>query len=152
MPEVTDVNRLVKDSAYAAVGFGVLGFQKAQVRRREFVEQLGRQGGQLGTISSHLSQIGDQVGTQFSQLGSQVAQLRPAGATAGDPVAAVRTSLVDVARRIDSQVQPVRRQLDDRLSEVEELLPAPTRTVVRSLRTAAQTQEAALRSAIGLGA
>ncbi len=42
MPElsVDDINKAVKDSAYAAVGFGILGFQRAQVRRRELNEQL----------------------------------------------------------------------------------------------------------------
>lgn len=32
---------LAKDAAYIAVGFGVLGVQKAQVRRRELTEQFG---------------------------------------------------------------------------------------------------------------
>jgi hypothetical protein len=32
---VPDVNKTLKDAAYVALGFGVLGFQKAQVRRRE---------------------------------------------------------------------------------------------------------------------
>jgi hypothetical protein len=38
------VDRLVaaaKDLAYTAIGFGVLGFQQAQVRRRELEKALG---------------------------------------------------------------------------------------------------------------
>jgi hypothetical protein len=35
---VPDVNKTLKDAAYIALGFGVLGFQKAQVRRREMAK------------------------------------------------------------------------------------------------------------------
>jgi hypothetical protein len=30
----------LKNAAYVAIGFGVIGFQKAQVRRRELTKQL----------------------------------------------------------------------------------------------------------------
>jgi hypothetical protein len=30
-----DVNSLLRDAGYTAVGFGILAFQRAQVRRRE---------------------------------------------------------------------------------------------------------------------
>ncbi len=40
MPELNDV---LKEGAYAAIGLSVLGFQKAQVHRRELVEQLKAQ-------------------------------------------------------------------------------------------------------------
>ncbi|MCU4185693.1 hypothetical protein K6U06_15095 [Acidiferrimicrobium sp. IK] len=155
MPDVTDINKLVKDSAYAAVGFGVLGFQKAQVRRRELIEQLSAQGGQVAHLGQRLEGLGDQVGAQLShlggQVGAQVGQLRSV-AGSGAPTGALRTQLSEVAKLVDKQVQPVRRQLDERLDEVEELLPAPTRNVVKSLRSAATSQEHALRSVIGLDA
>lgn len=35
------LNEAVKDAAYAAVGFGVLGIQRAQVHRNELTKQLG---------------------------------------------------------------------------------------------------------------
>ena len=38
---MTDVTKTLKDAAYVAVGFGVIVFQKAQVRRRELEKQLG---------------------------------------------------------------------------------------------------------------
>ena len=154
MPDVTDINKLVKDSAYAAVGFGVLGLQKAQSRRHELIEQLSAQGGQVAQIGQRLEDLGDQVGSQLSHLGdqlsTQVGQLR--AASAGAPGGAVRAQLTEVAKVVDRQVQPVRRQLDERLTEVEELLPAPTRNALKSLRSAAEAQEHALRSAIGLDA
>lgn len=40
MLEITDLNRRLRDPAYTAVGFGVLGFQRAQVRRRELTHQI----------------------------------------------------------------------------------------------------------------
>jgi hypothetical protein len=44
---VTDVNKTLKDAAYVAVGFGVLGFQKAQVRRQELKKQVLSQRAQV---------------------------------------------------------------------------------------------------------
>jgi hypothetical protein len=44
--EQSDFNRALTDVAYTAIGFGLLGFQRAQVRRRELTrqfEQLVRQ-------------------------------------------------------------------------------------------------------------
>lgn len=40
-----DLTKVGKDAAYVAIGLGVLGFQKAQVRRRELLAQLERQPG-----------------------------------------------------------------------------------------------------------
>jgi len=47
---VTDVTQSFKDAAYVAVGFGVIGFQKAQVRRQELNRQLRQQRQQLGEL------------------------------------------------------------------------------------------------------
>lgn len=38
---VTDITKTLKDAAYVAVGFGVIAFQKTQVRRRELEKQFG---------------------------------------------------------------------------------------------------------------
>ena len=40
MPTVT---KTLKDAAYVTVGLGVLGFQQAQVRRRQLQQQVGQQ-------------------------------------------------------------------------------------------------------------
>jgi hypothetical protein len=39
-----DLRKIATDAAYVAVGLGVLGFQRAQVRRRELQHQLETQG------------------------------------------------------------------------------------------------------------
>ena len=40
---MADVTKTLKDAAYITVGLGVIGFQKAQVRRQELRKQLGTQ-------------------------------------------------------------------------------------------------------------
>jgi hypothetical protein len=117
MPDfsIDDLNKVVKDSAYAAIGFGVLSFQRAQVRRREIAEQLQ---------------------TNSGAVGSQVA--------------AARQQLAEVAKRVDEQVGPVRRQIDETFDELEGRLPAATRNVFATIRSGAQAQESYLRSAVGL--
>ncbi len=117
MPDITidDINKVVKDSAYAAIGFGVLSFQRAQVRRRELSEQLQNNSGAFGP-----------------------------------QVAAAREQLVEVAKLVDEQVAPVRRQIDERFDELEGRLPAATRNVFATIRSGAQAQESYIRSAVGL--
>ena len=41
-----DVTKTAKDALYVTVGLGVLGFQKAQVRRRELARQVETQWGE----------------------------------------------------------------------------------------------------------
>lgn len=106
-----DINRAVVDSAYAAVGFGVLSFQRAQVRRRELTEQLQKSPG---------------------------------------AVESAREQLAQVARLVDEQVSPVRKQVGGQLDELESRLPASTRNVVSSFRQSVRAPESHLRSAIGL--
>lgn len=40
---VPDLSKTVKDAVYVAVGLGVLGFQRAQVRRQELLRELRTQ-------------------------------------------------------------------------------------------------------------
>lgn len=48
MPRLPFAARLAVDSFYVSLGFGVLGFQKAQVRRREVERSLADRRDQLG--------------------------------------------------------------------------------------------------------
>ena len=58
---MTEVNKTLKDAAYVAVGFGVLGFQRAQVRRQELKKQwLGQRAqveSQLESARGQLSEL-----------------------------------------------------------------------------------------------
>ncbi len=65
MTAVDDVTKTVKEAAYVAVGFGVLGFQEAQVRRRALTRQLQDQRpdleAQLAETRSQLAELARQV-------------------------------------------------------------------------------------------
>jgi F0F1-type ATP synthase membrane subunit b/b' len=69
-----DIAKLAQDAAYVAVGFGVLGLQKAQVRRRELEKQLAAVEGPLGDarkeIAKALKQFDEQLGEILSRLDS----------------------------------------------------------------------------------
>jgi ferritin-like metal-binding protein YciE len=95
MPELT---KTVKDAVYVTVGLGVLGFQQAQVRRREFRQQLETQ----------ISETGDQLQKLAQRVESSLAPVRGI-VEAGVPTSA--RDLVDKARQVakDAQGQLRRR-------------------------------------------
>ena len=59
----------VRDAAFVGIGFAVLGFQKAQVRRQELTQQLQEQRSQIETQVAGLAQ---QVEGQLAPLRSQI--------------------------------------------------------------------------------
>lgn len=128
MPELNldDINKAVKDSAYAAVGFGVLSFQRAQVRRRELTEQI--------------QNLTDQLGNGSGQFSEQI----------NEQLTAAREQLTELAKVLDERVAPVRRQFDARVDELEGRLPASTRNTFASLRSTARAPEKFLRQTVGL--
>jgi hypothetical protein len=52
------VARALEGGAYVAVGFGVLGFQRAQVRRRELQRRMSRL---AGTVSQTVGEVSEEV-------------------------------------------------------------------------------------------
>ncbi|MDQ3574529.1 MAG: hypothetical protein M3378_00425 [Actinomycetota bacterium] len=93
MTAVDDVTRTMRDAAYVAVGLGVLGFQQAQVRRRELAQQLQ---------------------SQRPELESQVAGTRhQISALARDVEQRLEPVMVDVSQR----VEPVIGHIESRLPE-----------------------------------
>ena len=77
------VSRALEGSAYVAVGLGVLGFQRAQVRRRELQREAQRR---LAGLGGTAQQIEKQLGEGLRPLQSKIG---PAARTARDVVAAV---------------------------------------------------------------
>jgi hypothetical protein len=89
-----DIRKTLTDAGYVTVGLGVLGFQQAQVRRRELQERLGNTGGCLSaravdgktrldtlqqTVDEFTQGLRDRIETQArtandwaQELGSQV--------------------------------------------------------------------------------
>jgi hypothetical protein len=80
LPELPgiDADRVVealRDAAYITIGFGVLGVQQAQVRRRELVSFLSER---LGASRTQVEQLVDslELGQYASQLQTVVESLR----------------------------------------------------------------------------
>jgi uncharacterized coiled-coil protein SlyX len=149
--DLTKVERLAKDTAYAAVGFGVLGFQRAQVRRRELAEAMADGNTTLSQLSEQINAGLHAAGeTVRPQLGSVSAQLAEVGEALGAQTATARTQLVELLRIVDERVAPARQELDARIDELEVRLPASTRTTFQQLRAAVALPEQTLRSVMGL--
>jgi hypothetical protein len=132
------LSQTLKDGAYAAVGLGVLGFQRAQVRRHELTEQLKAQRGPLEQQMKALE-------TQIWQLVALIEErLNPARPAIEVQLAGVRQQLVVLLKVLDEQLQPAREELERRVSEFEERLPEQARAALDSMRTAFVTNETAL--------
>ncbi len=145
-----DFNSAVKEAAYVAVGLGVLGFQRAQVRRVELMKQFETQLGALSDLSGNLnSQADTYISAAREQIAEAREQLSRLSGELPDPEA-VRTQLSDLAKAVDEAVAPVRQQFDQQLDRLEEVLPDAARNLVQAARSAASTQERNLRSAVGL--
>lgn len=80
-----DVPKTITDAAYIAIGFGVITFQRAQVRRRELEQQFEAQTKELKT---QLAKVADEVEERVEPL-----------------VGAVETSLDQFEERLPEQAR-----------------------------------------------
>ncbi len=122
MDVTQNITQTMKDTAYVAVGLGVLGFQRAQVARRELTTTLNADTGKLQ-----------------AQVKAQVE----------DVTSAVEAQLVEVKTQLAKAVtnlEPVAKELEGRLDEVEERLPEQVKAVVASARQVAESAAAQMRS------
>ena len=121
-----DVTQTMKDTAYVAIGLGVLGFQRAQVARRD----LG------ATFSTDTAKLQEQIKVQVADVSDAVeAQL-----------ADVRTQLAKAVTSLEESLEPVTKQIEGRIDEVEDRLPEQVKAVVASARSVAETAAAQVRS------
>jgi hypothetical protein len=109
-----DFNQALKEGAYVAVGLGVLGFQRAQVRRVELTKQLNElarlleaQLGQMGELGSQVETYAklarSQADTAREELGQQVGeQLSAATKMFGVQLATAREQLGELAKTVRS--------------------------------------------------
>lgn len=109
-----DLNQAVKEGAYVAVGLGVLGFQRAQVRRVELTKQLNglakaveSQFGQMGEIGSQVEAYAKlaraQAETAREELSQQVGdQLTAATKMVGVQLATAREQFGELAKTVRS--------------------------------------------------
>ena len=69
----TDLTKTLKDAAYVVVGFGVIGFQRAQVRRQELRKQLE---GQRHQLEEQLAEVRAQVQKLVVDLDARLQPVR----------------------------------------------------------------------------
>jgi hypothetical protein len=95
-----DFGQAVQDGVYIAIGLGVLGFQRAQVRRVEWTRQLEGWLGQRGGIGSagEAGEAGD--AGEASRVGETGGAPAPRSELAGQ--------LTDLASRVDEALAPAR--------------------------------------------
>lgn len=125
-----DVTQTMKDTAYVAIGLGVLGFQRAQVARRDLETNFS------APFSADAAKLQEQIKVQVADVSDAVeAQL-----------ADVRTQLAKAVSSLEESLEPVAKQIEGRIDEVEERLPEQVRAVVASARSVAETAAAQVRS------
>lgn len=136
MPEITfpqidvnkaaaDLNQAIKEGAYVAVGLGVLGFQRAQVRRVELTKQLNEL---AKAVEAQFGQVGD--------LGSQV-----------EGYAKLARSQAETAREeLNKQVGEINKQIGEQLSAATQIVGVQLATAREQFGELAKT----VRSYAGL--
>lgn len=110
MPATTDLTKTLKDAAYIAVGLGVIGFQKAQVRRHELTKQVA---GQRKDWEAQLHAYRGQLEVLAQDVDARIA-----------PVVAT----------LEERVAPVLDQLEDRLPGQAKELVSQARTAAKDAR------------------
>ncbi len=121
-----NVSQNLRDTAYVAVGLGVLGFQRAQVARRELATNVAGDRQRLeASVRAQVEDLSSALETQLTE---------------------VREQLGKAAATLEEVLEPVAKDLEVRLDEVEERLPEPVRAVVASARQAAETAATQVRS------
>ncbi len=108
--ETTDLTKTLREATYVAIGFGVLGFQRAQVRRRELAKQLESQRPDLGVQLA-------EVRAQIAELGHDLERrIEPALVEASERVEPlldqIRQTAVDTAEQLRARLQSSGRQDD----------------------------------------
>lgn len=103
MADTTNLTNTLREATYVAIGFGVLGFQRAQVRRRELARQLESQRPEL---EAQLAEVRVQV----TELGRDLERrLQPALLEATERVEPlldqVHQTAVETAEQLRARIQ-----------------------------------------------
>lgn len=117
-----DVTATLRESAYIAVGLGVIAAQRARSGARQLV-------GALSAIQPELAAKGRQHGPELQSL---------------------RAGLHQFAHQVDQQVQPWRGHVDGALDLVQGQLDGPSAQLFKVGRTAARFSERWLRQRLDL--
>ncbi|MGD0321687.1 MAG: hypothetical protein ABSC00_08830 [Acidimicrobiales bacterium] len=120
MPEINEVTgemtRIARETAYLAVGLGVLGLHRAQVRRQELMKHLAEP---RGHGSEHLQAARGEITKRVKVVDQAVEQV----------IGRVEASLKPIEDRLPTQARDLVEQVHARSREAREQL----RNVVRGM-------------------
>jgi len=108
-----DVANLAKEAAYVAIGVGVLGFHKAQVRRQELAEAAGR-AGQAEDLQDSLVEARKLVAKRVKEFDATVDQMIKRLDSSFEPVL---QRLPESARAVVQQARETRDQVRTRVAK-----------------------------------
>jgi phage-related protein len=134
-----DVTKNIKDAGYIAVGAGVIGFQQAQVRRREISSEVTRRAQDARTCAEgQLASIRSQVTTQSNEVRSSVeGQALGAWERATSGISGVTGSISDgatgLADDVRELVEPVVGEARVRVEPLVEQLQTVPEHVARAV-------------------
>jgi hypothetical protein len=109
-----DVRKSLSDAGYIAVGIGVMGFQRAQVRRREVTQRL-RSAGEC--VTHQARELQERVGAHGRTIDDRA---RAARGRAEDTVNETVSRVQDLASELSTRVQPVVLQVQSTAVESAE--------------------------------
>jgi hypothetical protein len=104
-----DLSRVAQDAAYVAVGLGVVGFQKAQVARRDLMQQLERQ---RRGAERPLAEVKGQLAKTWNDVDAAVGQL----------IEVTDSTLEPLAERLPAQARDAVKQLQGTRDRVRSYL------------------------------
>jgi hypothetical protein len=122
-----EVTRLAREAGYVVIGFGVLGLQQANVRRRELAERLST-GDLEATVAGLRQQLADRTATV--------------------DVEATWAELTRRAQQIDELVEQLIEVVETSLAPLEEQLPAPARDAAARAHDQARVVRSKVRERI----
>jgi hypothetical protein len=112
MPELKDVTdeiaKTAKDAAYVVVGLGVLGFQRAQVRRQELQKRLTDR----NQIQGHLVDLSGEVTKRVKDVDDAVEQV----------IGRIEATLVPIEDRLPVPARDLVKQAHVQAREVRQQL------------------------------
>ena len=113
MPDIKDItdeiSRSARDAAYVVVGLGVLGFQRAQVRRQELSKRLGDPRAQVETVLEDArNELSRRVKDVDGRIEQAISRLESTWEPVEQRLPAQARSLLEQAR---TQAREARQQL-----------------------------------------
>ena len=104
-----DITKAAQDAAYVAIGLGVIGFQKAQVRRQEFQKLIESQvSRQRSTVEAPVANYRKEFGKALKEIDKTVSQFIERLDATFEPVA---ERLPSGAQAVVHQAREARDQL-----------------------------------------